>query len=56
MTEIENDILEKVKEIKSILLEKGFSDEYLSISIVDGEIHFNNNYWESEDKIRYMEV
>lgn len=56
MTEIESDILEKVEEIKAILLEKGFSDEYLSISIVNGEISFNNNHWESKDKIRYMEV
>ena len=56
MTEIESDILEKVKEIKAILLAKGFSDEYLSILIIDGEINFNNNFWESKDKIRYMEV
>ena len=56
MKEIEEEILSKMKEIKNILIENGYSTEYLSLSIVKGNIHFNNEHWADTLSIRYDEV
>ena len=47
--ECENQILEKLKEIKEILRQYDKSEElYLSMSIYDECMPVNNTYWETE--------
>lgn len=57
MTEIENKILKKVEEIKKILEQEGHTGEYFSLTINrQGIISFNNNYWENDEKIDYVDI
>ena len=55
--ECENQILEKLKEIKDIVKQYDTSEEfYLSMSIYDDVMAVNNTYWETEtplDAMRY---
>ena len=54
--ECENQILEKLKEIKAIAKEYDKSEElYLSISIHDDSISINNSYWETETPLEVIE-
>ena len=54
--ECENQILEKLKEIKAIAKEYDKSEElYLSISINDDSISINNSYWETETPLEVTE-
>ena len=47
--ECENQILEKLKEIKDIVKQYDKSEEfYLSITIYEDPIFINNAYWETE--------
>lgn len=48
MKKIEKDILEKIKEIKKIYLDEYPNGEYLTIAIIDGNITFNNEYWDKD--------
>ena len=54
--ECENQILEKLKEIKAIAKKYDKSEElYLSISIYDNYISINNSYWETETPLEVTE-
>ena len=54
--ECENQILEKLKEIKAIAKKYDKSEElYLSISIYDNYISINNSYWETETPLEIIE-
>ena len=54
--ECENQILEKLKEIKDIAKQYDKSEElYLSISINDDSISINNVYWETETPLEITE-
>ena len=54
--ECENQILEKLKEIKAIAKKYDKSEElYLSISIYDDYISINNSYWETETPLEITE-
>ena len=54
--ECENQILEKLKEIKDIAKKYDKSEElYLSISIYDDSISINNSYWETETPLEITE-
>ena len=54
--ECENQILEKLKEIKDIAKEYDKSEElYLSISIYDDYISIHNSYWETETPLEITE-
>lgn len=54
--ECENQILEKLKEIKAIAKKYDKSEElYLSISIYDDSISINNSYWETETPLEITE-
>ena len=54
--ECENQILEKLKEIKAIAKEYDKSEElYLSISINDDSISIKNIYWETETPLDVIE-
>ena len=57
--ECENQILEKLKEIKDIAKQYDKSEEfYLDMTILDNSIHLNNAHWETEtplDVIAYEE-
>ena len=54
--ECENQILEKLKEIKAIAKKYDKSEElYLSISINDDSISINNSYWETETPLEITE-
>ena len=54
--ECENQILEKLKEIKDIAKKYDKSEElYLSISIYDNYISINNSYWETETPLEITE-
>ena len=54
--ECENQILEKLKEIKAIAKKYDKSEElYLSISIYDNYISINNSYWETETPLEITE-
>ena len=54
--ECENQILEKLKEIKAIAKKYDKSEElYLSISIYDDYISINNSYWETETPLGITE-
>ena len=47
--ECENQVLEKLKEIKDILKQYDTSEElYLSMTIHDERMDLNNAYWETE--------
>ena len=47
--ECENQILEKLKEIKDIVKQYDTSEEtYLTMTITDDSIVMNNAYWETE--------
>ena len=56
MKEVENIILSKMQEIKSALIENGYSTEYLALNINNGNISFNNEYWKDSLSIKYSEV
>ena len=54
--ECENQILEKLKEIKAVAKKYDKSEElYLSISIYDDSISINNSYWETETPLEITE-
>jgi len=44
--EVEKKILEKCREIRSLCNEYEMASDYLSISIIDGHIGFNNKSFE----------
>ena len=55
--ECENQILEKLKEIKDIVKQYDKSEElYLSMTIHDGCTALNNAYWETETPIRCYRI
>ena len=56
MKEIESLILSKMQEIKNVLIENGYSTEYLALNINNGNISFNNEYWQDSLPIKYSEV
>ena len=54
--ECENQILEKLKEIKDIVKQYDTSEEfYLSMSIYDDVMAVNNTYWETETPLDAIE-
>ena len=54
--ECENQILEKLKELKDIAKKYDKSEElYLSISIYDDSISINNAHWETETPLEITE-
>ena len=54
--ECENQILEKLKEIKDILKQYDASEElYLSMTIHDERMALNNAYWETETPLAVIE-
>ena len=54
--ECENQILEKLKEIKAIVKEYDKSNEgHLSICIIDDYISCANRYWETNTPIHFAE-
>ena len=54
--ECENQILEKLKEIKDIAKEYDKSkDFYLSMTVVNDYISLNNVYWETETQLDIIE-
>ena len=54
--ECENQILEKLKEIKSIVKEYDKSNEgRLSICVIDDYISCSNRYWETNTPIHFAE-
>ena len=54
--ECENQILEKLKEIKDIVKQYDTSEEfYLSMSIYDNVMAVNNTYWETETPLDAIE-
>ena len=54
--ECENQILEKLKEIKDIVKQYDKSEEfYLSMSIYDDVMVVNNTYWETETPLDAIE-
>ena len=54
--ECENQILEKLKEIKDIVKQYDTSEEfYLSMSIYDDVMVVNNTYWETETPLDAIE-
>ena len=46
--EAEHRIAEKLKEIKQIAEEYGITDKYLTLTIINRYISFNNGYWRSD--------
>ena len=55
--ECENQILEKLKEIKDIVKQYDTSEElYLSMTIHDNCAALNNAYWETETPIRCYRI
>lgn len=54
--EYENQILEKLKEIKDIVKQYDTSEEfYLTMTIRDDCVYVNNAYWETETPLDAME-
>lgn len=54
--ECENQILEKLKEIRNIVRQYDTSEElYLTMSICDDVMAVNNSYWETETPLDVME-
>ena len=55
--ECENQILEKLKEIKAIAKKYDKSEElYLSMTITDDSIAMSNAHWETETPLDVMEL
>ena len=54
--ECENQILEKLKEIKAIAKEYDKSEEfYLTMTILPDSVSLNNAYWETETPLAVIE-
>lgn len=54
-TMAEAQILGKMKEIVEICRQYDPEFEFIDLTYVNGRIMFNNNYWETDRKIKYMQ-